>query len=34
VLDRKHVVASGSHHELTETNEYYRALCQFNSFIV
>ena len=34
VLDHKRIIASGPHQELTDTNEYYRSLCRFNSFIV
>jgi ATP-binding cassette subfamily B protein RtxE len=34
VLDKKRIIASGPHQELTDTNEYYRSLCRFNSFIV
>jgi len=34
VLDQKRIIASGPHQELTDTNEYYRSLCRFNSFIV
>ena len=34
VLDGGRVVAEGPHDVLYETNEYYRSLCDYNSFIV
>lgn len=34
ILEDKRILASGSHEELYETNDYYLALCKFNSFIV
>jgi ABC-type bacteriocin/lantibiotic exporter with double-glycine peptidase domain len=34
VLNDKHLVATGTHEELLVSNDYYRALCQYNSFII
>lgn len=34
ILEDKRILASGSHEELYQTNDYYLALCKFNSFIV
>jgi ATP-binding cassette, subfamily B, bacterial len=34
VLEDKRVLASGTHDELYESNDYYRSLCKFNSFMV
>lgn len=34
VLHDRQIVASGSHKELYASNEYYKALCEFNSFII
>ena len=34
VLNDKRIVAAGSHEELLVSNDYYRALCQYNSFII
>ncbi len=34
VLDNKRIVASGSHDELRASNNYYQALCRYNSFII
>jgi ABC-type multidrug transport system fused ATPase/permease subunit len=34
VLAEKGIVASGSHEELCANNEYYAALCRYNSFIL
>lgn len=34
VLNERRIVAAGTHDELYATSDYYRALCQYNSFIV
>lgn len=34
VLNDKRIVAAGTHEELLASNDYYRALCQYNSFII
>lgn len=34
ILEDKRILASGSHEELYQANDYYLALCKFNSFIV
>lgn len=34
VLEGGRIAASGTHAELQETNEYYQALCEYNSFMV
>ncbi|MEM1270767.1 MAG: ABC transporter ATP-binding protein, partial [Bacteroidota bacterium] len=34
VLDQGQVVAAGPHAVLYETNDYYRSMCEYNSFIV
>lgn len=34
VLNDKRIVAAGTHEELLVSNDYYRALCQYNSFII
>ena len=34
VLNDKRIVAAGTHEELLLSNDYYRALCQYNSFIL
>ncbi|HMG73601.1 MAG TPA: ABC transporter ATP-binding protein [Pyrinomonadaceae bacterium] len=34
VLNDKRIVATGTHEELLVSNDYYRALCQYNSFIL
>lgn len=34
VLDQHRIVAAGTHRELHRTNDYYRALCEYNSFLL
>jgi ABC-type multidrug transport system fused ATPase/permease subunit len=34
ILENKRILATGSHEELYQTNDYYLALCKFNSFIM
>lgn len=34
VMTEGDIVATGSHQELYDSNDYYRSLCEFNSFIV
>lgn len=34
VLNERRIVAAGTHDELYAASDYYRALCQYNSFIV